>query len=181
MATNLSGKSVDRSTEWSDWELDPQGFWFCSRFGPTGEVEFQYNEQYTSFLNSQTYQGAPQSEDQSISSTPRYNEFSESLDHFEASTELSSNPQYSPAYTHIPPTSSQSTSTQLHDDFKPTYSISASYKNSANCIDVQESTSGTQPYSNWPSGSTGSSNLHGRCPESEGTSIFYCAFLHSLS
>jgi hypothetical protein len=37
------GKSIDRSTAWSEYIWDESGqFWWSSRTGPSGEVEYDY-------------------------------------------------------------------------------------------------------------------------------------------
>jgi len=46
MASKLEkqkGKAVDLSTEWSEWEWDRSGYYFASRSGPNGEVEYDYH------------------------------------------------------------------------------------------------------------------------------------------
>lgn len=69
MATYDSGKSIDRSTKWSDWEFDPRGFSFRSRRGPTGEQEYDYD--YDSNARSRQHAEATQAEFSSIQCSPR--------------------------------------------------------------------------------------------------------------
>jgi len=35
-------KAIDRSTIWLPWTWDNRGYWYSSRSGPTGEVEYDY-------------------------------------------------------------------------------------------------------------------------------------------
>lgn len=43
MATfHSKGKSRDQSTPWSAWTWDSRGYHFASRYGPTGEIEYDY-------------------------------------------------------------------------------------------------------------------------------------------
>lgn len=65
MASYNTGKGVDRSTSWSEWEWDARGFWFSSRTGPTGVPEYEYN--YPQPDNTNPYQ-TPQPQ---LPSTPR--------------------------------------------------------------------------------------------------------------
>jgi hypothetical protein len=44
MASSRSGKGVDYTSEWSEWAWHKEGFWFSSRYGPDGEIEYDYDK-----------------------------------------------------------------------------------------------------------------------------------------
>jgi hypothetical protein len=62
MASSRSGKEVDYTSEWTEWTWDNRGFWFSSRHGPNGEIEFEYNYETS----------PPHASRQERESTPRF-------------------------------------------------------------------------------------------------------------
>jgi hypothetical protein len=41
-SSHRHGKERDRSTPWSAWTWDPRGYYFASRYGPSGDIEYDY-------------------------------------------------------------------------------------------------------------------------------------------
>jgi hypothetical protein len=42
LSTRAKGKAVDKSSAWSEFSWDDRGYWYAHRYGPTGEVEYDY-------------------------------------------------------------------------------------------------------------------------------------------
>jgi hypothetical protein len=42
MSSRAKGKAVDKSSAWAQWIWDDRGFYVTSRYGPSGQVEYEY-------------------------------------------------------------------------------------------------------------------------------------------
>lgn len=77
MASNRFGKSIDRSTNWSDWVLDPRNNrYYHERLDATGRLEREYDNQQSPSSQQATprnqYSNTPQSLDRFGSSPQEY-------------------------------------------------------------------------------------------------------------
>jgi hypothetical protein len=82
MAPKDRGKSIDRSTAWSEFVWDESGqFWWSSRLGPSGQTEYDYRYPETE-QTLQQKQETPRSPGPNIitSDEPQYNAASETAE-----------------------------------------------------------------------------------------------------
>jgi hypothetical protein len=60
------GKAIDRSSSWSDFTWDERGYWYASRYGPTGEVEYDYRYPETTTQTEEQEQATPRTPGENI-------------------------------------------------------------------------------------------------------------------
>ncbi|KAH7416791.1 hypothetical protein BKA64DRAFT_277134 [Cadophora sp. MPI-SDFR-AT-0126] len=60
---NTSSNSTDSTSSWSDWSWDSRGFWVSSRYGPSGDLEYDYKYSEPPAQTSKQDQSTPRTPD----------------------------------------------------------------------------------------------------------------------
>jgi hypothetical protein len=60
------GKAIDKSSPWSEYAWDDRGYWYSSRYGPTGEVEYDYRYPETTTQTAEQEQATPRTPGENV-------------------------------------------------------------------------------------------------------------------
>jgi hypothetical protein len=60
------GKAIDRSSPWSEYVWDDRGYWYASRYGPTGDVEYDYRSPETTTQTAEQEQATPRTPGENV-------------------------------------------------------------------------------------------------------------------